>query len=158
MRTTCGLVLAAGLVGCGGGREAGGDDAKPAPKGEEVAVTAETLYLAYRDGNPAAADAKYLNKTLRVSGRVLEIEQGPGGGYTIGFETGPNVVASGVKLKAAVVAPLPASARDEAAKMRFRDEVVVVGKFTGKEKGKERMGGLRLPLADAKIVSHTPKK
>ena len=160
------LAAVAGLVGCGGGSGKISDGGSPGSGGPTatrpaatappaVAVTAMDLYTAYRDGNPAAADAKYLGKTLRVSGTVLDIEQGPGDGYTVGFDTGPNVVASGVALKAAVAAPLPASERAAAAKMRFRDEVTVVGRCEGKRESSRRMGGILIPLADARVVSHT---
>jgi hypothetical protein len=109
------------LVGCDDGRRGGRGGGGGGGEGEtvvEVEVAAERLFTDYHTGNPAAADAKYLGKTLRVSGRVLEVEQGTGGGYVIGIETGPNVMPSGQVLGAAVVAPMSASERDAIAKIR----------------------------------------
>jgi hypothetical protein len=121
-----------------------------------VETTAEELYKAYRSGNPAAADAKYLDKTLRLKGRVLEVEQAEGGGYVLGIDTGPNVMIDGQRMKAAVVVAFAASERETLGRMKQFDAVVVLGRFTGKESDRRRMGGIRLPLAGARIVSHGP--
>lgn len=120
-------------------------------------VTAEQLYLEYRDGNPAQADAKYQGKVLRVSGRVLAVEQNVDG-YILGLETGPNVVASGVELRAAVVAPFPRSQQSTLAKMKLFDDVVVVGECLGKTTARGRMGGIQITIANAHVDQYSPRK
>jgi hypothetical protein len=121
-----------------------------------VEVTAQKLYDEYRHGNVAAADGKYVGRTLRVTGRVLEVEQEQGG-YGLGIETGPNVMIDGRVLRAAVVAALPAADRQAVAAIRDFDTVVVEGYFGGREDGPGRMGGISLRLERAKLVRHHPQ-
>lgn len=135
------------VVGCGKPVDNGGGTSPP------VEVTADRLYKDYQ-GNIATADAKYVGRTLKVSGRVLEVEKW-GDGYAVGIETGPNIMPSGHQLKAAVVA---AVSRDDAAKLKDFDEVTVEGRFAAQETDPGRMGGLLLKLDAARVTAHTPKK
>lgn len=115
-------------------------------------VTAERLYTDYR-GNVAAADAKYADKTLKVTGRVLEVEKW-GDGYAVGIETGPNIMPNGQQLRAAVVASI---SREDAAKLKDFDTVTVEGHFTKQDADPSRMGGLALKLDRARVTAHTPQ-
>ncbi len=107
----------------------------------------------------AAADEKYLNKTLRVRGRVLSeyIEQTPSG-YAVGLETGPHVMIDGRVLKAGVVAECPTSERGAVGKLKDFDEITIVGRCAGMKTAQGRMGGIKITLASATIVVHTSRK
>jgi hypothetical protein len=153
MRTTVLLALVA-ACGCAKKPDATGTDRdKGTPAaGDAIEVTAAKLWADYRD-DPAAADARYLDKKLRVSGRVRGIETAAGG-HGVGIETGPAAAGDG-RAKAAVVAECdPRSALG----LRDSDEVVVVGHCEGVIDAPGRVGGIKVTLRDAAVVSRTPRK
>lgn len=141
------------LLGCGCGPRADTSGSAGA-----VEVSATQLWQDYR-GNVAAADEKYLNKTLRVTGRVLSeyIEQSPNG-YAVGLETGPHIMIDGRVLKAGVVAECPISERTAVGKLKDFDEITIVGRCVGMKTAPSRMGGIKVTLASATIAAHTPRK
>jgi hypothetical protein len=123
-----------------------------------VEVSAMKLWEDYR-ANVAAADAKYLDKKLRVTGRVLSeyIEQSPAG-YAVGLETGPHVMIDGRVLKAGVVAECPTSERAAVGQLKDFDGLAIVGRCEGMKKAPGRMGGIKITLTGATIAAHTPRK
>jgi hypothetical protein len=150
MRTVViGLVVLA--VGCGR-NDGGGGGGSSSPT---VDVSALTLFQDYKD-NVAAADAKYLNKTIRVSGKVLGNVEKVDGGYAVGFETAPHVMPSGRVLSSPVVAIFPSSRRDEVSKLRDVDQIVVLGKCTGNDSASGHVGGIKITITGARLESHKP--
>lgn len=150
MRLLAMSVWVAVLAGCGkeGGGGGGGSPA--------VKVSAEKLFGDYRD-NVAGADAKYLDKTLRVTGKVqANVEKTGDGRYAVGLVTAPNVMPSGQVLSASVVALFPASARDDLGKIRDWDEVAVTGKCAGSKSAGGNVGGIVIYITDASLAAHTP--
>ena len=125
-----------------------------------LTVTAETLFQDYSfsNRNPAAADAKYKDRVLEVTGRVLEVERRGDEAYYVGIETGPNVMIDGRVLRAAVVFRFPTAKRSEIARLNKFDVVTMRGECRGCYEERGRMGGVIIPLDLPQIISHTPHK
>jgi hypothetical protein len=152
------LLLAVVLASCGRKKDAEGEpDGKPGSG--VVEVEAQTLYHDYRD-KVASADAKYLNKTLRIKGRFLDpVEQTKGGTYAVGFETGPHVIPSGagsMVLKPAILCYCSTDQREKIGALKFYDEMVIVGNCQGRKSSSGRMGGIQIMIDDARLISHVP--
>lgn len=89
MFVICAGGLAAGLIIMTGvcSRAAQSDVPSPPCDTGIVCVIARQVALDYRD-NEVAADAKYKNKTVRISGRIQEIARTGTGGAYVEFRTG----------------------------------------------------------------------
>jgi hypothetical protein len=144
-------------------------------KRDAINVTAKEIFDDYSDTfsnrNVAQADAKYLDKSLRITGKVLKIEK-VGSNYWVGFETGPNVIPVGssfgspgssfensnvIVLKAGIVAEIPESDREIVAKIKEFDTITIVGVCQGKKSDRDRMGKILVLLKNSTVEAHTPQ-
>lgn len=151
------LVVAVLVAGCGSKKETpvAAKPQEPAGPEPELTVAAEQLFRDYRDGDPKAADAKYVGKVVKVRGRVHAVEPN-GDGFLVGVETGPTTIGGSTQ-KAAVVGAVGASAKEAVGKMKPGDDVVLIGKCGGKEADEARKGGIKITLADARVDAHYPR-
>ena len=150
------LIVLTVVAGCGGKRDTGGTEPAAPPPAPEVTVTGEQLYRDYLDGKLDPVNAKYLGKYVKVRGRVHAVEE-VAGGFLVGVETGPNAIGGGVERKAAVVGVVSTAAKDAVSQLKSGDEIVLIGKCTGKEADDTRRGGVKIALTDARIEAHYPR-
>jgi hypothetical protein len=95
------------------------------PPKPDAVVTADELLEEYAK-NEIAADQKYKDKLVQISGKVTKVEKTPGLGYYVGLGTAREDAPLGI------MCYLDSSAEADAAKLNSGDSVSLLGYCRGK--------------------------
>jgi hypothetical protein len=121
----------------------------PSPSAATVTTTATKLQDDYWF-NVALGDSRYLGKTVKLVSMVMEIEK-IDGVYSIGLESGPNVMPNGSVLKSSVVCWVSPSQTDLVAGLKKFDNISIAGECIGMVKSPGRMKGILITLKDCRM-------
>jgi hypothetical protein len=119
------LLLAALMPACA--RKAPPPPPPATPLTPDVKVTAEQLYKDYQD-NSVAADQKYKDKVVQVTGKVLKVGKDTFGNEMVSLATGAD-------LELGITCYFGESARPDAAKLSPGQTAVMTGRCVGLRAG-----------------------